>query len=246
MYCRAQFGRLRAMQDELRQLKLRTNVEIIGVNKFDSANEVEIENTTAGSSLSYLQEVKTNRVITLWGASYRDVRILDSSNRLVGVYNLSLHDLTYGMNYYELLNLLMTAANAGDGDKDGLPDAWEERYLHGLAAGKNDDSDGDGVTNEFELAFGTDPLDPLSTPAVNVRFDSASRFSMSLIRWGGTQFSFTAETSANLLGWTNRSISVTSVGLFDGTGRQKATYSLTRSTSALPTGFIRLNAKPKP
>ena len=185
---------------------------------------------------------------TLWGATYRDVRILDSSNRLAGVYNLTLHDLNDPQNYTELLNILLTLANAGDSDNDGLPDAWEERYLHGLLAGKDDDSDGDGASNELELAFGTDPLDPLSRPSVQYGFDSASRFNLSFTRWAGTQFIFNGETSADLLAWTNRGtvIRLTSVGLFDGTGRQKDTFSLTRTASVLPTSFIRLTTIPKP
>jgi len=50
-----------------------------------------------------------------------------------------------------------------DTDLDGLPDQWEDAYqLRDLAPGENgpdDDPDGDGATNEEELAAGTNPMD---------------------------------------------------------------------------------------
>ncbi|MFN0068307.1 MAG: S8 family serine peptidase [Limisphaerales bacterium] len=44
-----------------------------------------------------------------------------------------------------------------DADRDGLDDAWERRWLGGLARGPRDDPDGDGSWNAREQVVGTDP-----------------------------------------------------------------------------------------
>ena len=44
-----------------------------------------------------------------------------------------------------------------DGDSDGLPDAWEVRFLGTLSKDKDDDPDGDGFTNLQEFQNTTDP-----------------------------------------------------------------------------------------
>ncbi len=47
----------------------------------------------------------------------------------------------------------------GDGDVDDLHDAWETVHFGDLATTGDDDSDGDGSTNDEEYAAGTSPLD---------------------------------------------------------------------------------------
>ncbi len=50
-----------------------------------------------------------------------------------------------------------------DGDGDGLPDAWENRYAGGLTNALPDaDGDGDGLTNLEEYQAGTNPMDAQS------------------------------------------------------------------------------------
>ena len=46
---------------------------------------------------------------------------------------------------------------SGDGDGDGIPDAYEQYYLGTLAYGANSDTDGDGITLLAERAGGTLP-----------------------------------------------------------------------------------------
>jgi len=49
-----------------------------------------------------------------------------------------------------------------DSDNDSLPDAWENQYFGNLSNGPNNDSDGDGVSNFFELQQGTNPANSRS------------------------------------------------------------------------------------
>ncbi len=49
-----------------------------------------------------------------------------------------------------------------DTDIDGLPDDWEVYYFDNLDKGPEDDPDGDGASDAFELASGTDPTNPAS------------------------------------------------------------------------------------
>ncbi len=49
-----------------------------------------------------------------------------------------------------------------DTDSDGLPDDWESYYFGNLDKGSQDDPDGDGASNAFELASGTDPANRAS------------------------------------------------------------------------------------
>ena len=62
-----------------------------------------------------------------------------------------------------------------DSDGDGLPDAWEQRYLGTLDNDANSDADTDGVTLAQEYAAGTNPLYADTAQAGGVSYaDSAS------------------------------------------------------------------------
>src|SRR5688572_30264332 len=122
--------------------------------------------TTRDNVLPWLQDTSMDDVWARWGVQYRDVVILDSSNRLAGVFNLTTYDLTLTTNRSRLKQLLRVAANGGDYDGDKLPDHWEYRSFGGLGAQPAEDPDGDGYNNLFELAFGTRPGDPTDFPRV--------------------------------------------------------------------------------
>jgi hypothetical protein len=51
-------------------------------------------------------------------------------------------------------------------DGDGLPDAWEDKKLKGMAFDADDDPDKDGSPNGDEWTAGTDPLSYESRPRI--------------------------------------------------------------------------------
>lgn len=61
-----------------------------------------------------------------------------------------------------------------DVDADGLPDAWERRWIGDLSSGPADDSDGDGLDELAEYHAQTDPMDAASSMALDVARIDAS------------------------------------------------------------------------
>ncbi len=68
-------------------------------------------------------------------------------------------------------DLSLTSAQSTDADEDSLPDEWEQRVIRakpddavsGIGDVRpSDDFDGDGLANRWELAAGTDPVNPFS------------------------------------------------------------------------------------
>jgi hypothetical protein len=83
-------------------------IQILGVNAAgqESANALMSE----GRVLPLLQDRSDVDAWGLWRVEYRDVVILDTQNRPVAVYNLTLHDLADTSDYAELKALLLEKA----------------------------------------------------------------------------------------------------------------------------------------
>jgi hypothetical protein len=98
------------LQDEIRGEGWADNVQILGVNQvgYESGNAA----ACVGKDLPWLQETAQQLIWSPWEITYRDVIILDGSNRKVSVYNLTDHDLSQPGNYAELKALLQSAAEA--------------------------------------------------------------------------------------------------------------------------------------
>ena len=60
--------------------------------------------------IPWLQDSLDEQVWTQWQVTYRDVIILDENNELIGVYNLTEHNLADASSYDELKLMLETAA----------------------------------------------------------------------------------------------------------------------------------------
>ena len=86
----------------------RLEIAILGVNQagYDAGNDSICD----GRDLPWLQETTSDSVWTDWGATYRDVIILDEDNVQIGVYNLTTHNLSVQADYDALKRLLLDAA----------------------------------------------------------------------------------------------------------------------------------------
>ena len=78
-------------------------------------NDIGLESAnvemTAGRVLPWLQPIAGEDVWTLWQVEYRDVVILGPGNERLGVFNLTVHDLSDPVNYAALKSQLLDAAN---------------------------------------------------------------------------------------------------------------------------------------
>lgn len=151
------------MLDEVQAGRPGFHVEILGVNRRDSAWGNSYMADTQ-SRLPWLQDTLQERMWERWGVVYRDVWVLDPQNRRASVYNLTEHDLSQPANRAALKALFLDAAVVKDTDHDQLPDDWEVLNFGGLAPGSTDDSDGDGANNFAEFAAGSDPRDAAARP----------------------------------------------------------------------------------
>jgi hypothetical protein len=232
----------------LRKTKSLFNIEIIGVNSYLANNDDANQLVSSMNTLPWLQDTSSNLVWNLWGVTWRDLRILDSSNRLAGVINLTSHDLADSENYETAKAMFLAAANGGDSNKNGLPDHWEIKYFGGSIADRDADPDGDGYSNFLEFAFGTDPLDPASHPVFQPSFSTSGQAMLTFKRWASPGLDYLVDASTNLAAWTSSATLIrgATTNLFDGTGRASATYTFVKPRSLQNTGIVRLKLQKHP
>jgi hypothetical protein len=235
---------------ELRSERPEWNIEIVGINWITSSSANPL--MTAGRILPWLQTSSTNRAESIWGATYRDVRILDPENRLVGLYNLSANDLGQADRRAAMKSLFVDAARVRDTDQDRLPDAWELIYFGNLNALPLDDSDGDGSNNFTELAFGSHPNSANIKPAVRsaVLGNNPDRtFNVALYHLAGNALNYGIETSVDLRSWTVIPPELLrgqgAVNFFDGTGIVRETFALHIPETPMQNRFLRFLVTPR-
>ena len=85
-----------------------SGVKLLGVNRLSDAAGNAVACTDR--DIPWLQDSVAEQVWTKWQVTYRDVCILDANNELIGVYNLTEHDLADASSYDELKLMLETAA----------------------------------------------------------------------------------------------------------------------------------------
>lgn len=88
------------------QAELPDSIAIIGVNEVDFAGGNE--GFTEGRDLPWLQDTEEQAVWFQWGVSYRDVVLVDPEGLIVGVFNLTEHDLGQSRDYDALLDALLS------------------------------------------------------------------------------------------------------------------------------------------
>ncbi|MEW6159163.1 MAG: hypothetical protein AB1813_17190 [Verrucomicrobiota bacterium] len=180
------------------------------------------------------------------------MRIVDSQNRLLAVFNLFEFSLDFPENRQTLKQLFLQAATKQDSDRDELPDDWEQIHFGNLAAAAQEDSDGDGQSNFTEFAFGTKPNDAKSVfhPALQFMTSGSEKtFAMQFQRRAGSMLNFIVETSSDLKNWSSSSSDLAEITphrlRYDGSGTLETGFNLTRTLAAQPNGFIRVRALPR-
>ena len=131
-----------------------------------------------------------------------------------------------------------TSVVSGDGDADGMPDAWE--LAHGFdplnAADAALDADGDGQTNLAEYRAGTDSRDPLSRFIVSEIVANADTVSLTWLSVPGRRYHL--QWSDDLVNWT----ALTDAGapvVIDAAPGNVTTFPLTNN-AGLPGRFYRV------
>lgn len=95
----------------------------------------------------------------------------------VGAWTLEVSDQMRGnAGAIQLASLIINGVRIKDTDRDGLDDEWEQAHFGDLAAGPQDDSDGDGYSNAREQIMGTAINGPLRLD-VSVWNDGLARLS---------------------------------------------------------------------
>jgi hypothetical protein len=239
---------LNILREALRTERTALNIEILGINRSTSNDQYWNEMTSASTRLCWLQDTPESKVWSQWGVTYRDVQILDYSNRLVAVYNLSANDLANPSNFETLKQLFIAAANPPDSNRNAVPDVWEQRYLRGLEHNMDADADGDGYNNFLEFALGTDPLDRAVFPVLERNFNPSGQFTINFNRWAGNTLEYIAEVSTNLTQWSSGTavIRPATSTLYDGTGRSTMRFTFTKTKTTQRVGFVRLSARVRP
>jgi hypothetical protein len=96
------------MHDELATEGLVHEIDILGVN--NTGAESGIPDMCLNRDLPLLQDTAPVNVWGTWHVTYRDVFVLDWDNRVVAIYNLTVHDLAQPANYEELKSVLREVA----------------------------------------------------------------------------------------------------------------------------------------
>lgn len=221
-------------------------VDVLGVNRIDQAafNDAVINERR----LVWIQDNEMARLWDSWEVTYRDVMIVDASNELIAVYNLTMNSLEIPAHRATLLQMLRASATLTDADADGLQDEWEMTYFGDLTTYiGNDDPDHDGADNRSEYAFGSHPLDPRSVPRVTSMIwraeNNAAHPALTFRRRAGSAYRFRVELSRDLRAWVEDAGQIELVGgpviPFDGSGTVFVTYAAKATRGELPRVFFR-------
>ena len=93
------------MQNEFDAMAIDPGIHILGINQVgqESQNDLNCE----GRDIPWLQETLSEPVWLPWDVTYRDVVIVDGTNRRLTAFNLTDKDLAIPANYEALKTLLL-------------------------------------------------------------------------------------------------------------------------------------------
>ncbi len=93
------------MQKEFDAMAVDPGIRILGINQVgqESQNDLNCE----GRDIPWLQETMTELVWVPWDVTYRDVVIVDGTNRRLTAFNLTDKNLAVAANYEALKTLLL-------------------------------------------------------------------------------------------------------------------------------------------
>ena len=96
------------MQAEVLAARPSSRIRVLAVNRAgaESANAVAVE----GKTIPLLQDTAADAAWAAWRVREHDVVILDGENDALGLYSLTLHDLSFAPDYDALLDYLRLAA----------------------------------------------------------------------------------------------------------------------------------------
>ena len=85
----------------------------------------------------------------------------------------------------------------------GPPSDYETwRLTHAITGGPGDDADQDGLSNQFEYAFGLDPTSPSGTPVAFLSLDAGPHVTYTRRRQALSGLDYSVWTSTDLTDWT--------------------------------------------
>ncbi len=216
-------------------------VDILGVNETGSSPDARMFSFKVQS---WLRDTATANVQTSWGASYRDVVILDPLNNKIESYNLTTYPLTTEANRTALKRKLITAATPADTDQDGLPDYWEQ-WAWGTLSRNGATAGTDSRKTLLHWAHcSTAPATGIIAGLPDIAFTPSNGiFTVTYARRRGTAFglSVTPEFSQSLTTWTTAGHGYEETGVrrrYDGSGGETVTWE-----SLVPTPFACVRTK---
>ena len=96
------------MQAELRAQRPDLEIEIHGINA--PGHEPGNAQVCAGRVLPWLQDTFADDVWGSWQVTFRDCIVLDEDNKVLEIFNLTVHSLGVPEDYQELKDILIQAA----------------------------------------------------------------------------------------------------------------------------------------
>jgi hypothetical protein len=214
------------------------NIEILGVN-WNRSDVSSNELMTTENDLPWLQDTFEANLQRAFGATYRDVVILDALNRPIDPpFNLTANDLANEATREALKARLRQAAVIIDTDGDKIGDDWEERYRSGLGEGAEE--------NLLEYALGAPPNGNgrTNTPSTGTKFVDGEAvqfvtFRRRLGSAGGLNCVLQWSENGEIWGDARERFEMTGVeNLYDGTGTELVKFEA--KTPAERKGLLRV------